>query len=364
MSVWSSHVPLMVGLVVLAATLLAAWWWAVLRLYQLRTPRPTRLTAVAEDGWELAVYFRPGNPRRFREPVLLCHGLAANHYYFDFDPPHSVSHFLSEAGFDCYAVEWRGTGGSRRPPRGKRWRDYCADDHIRFDGPALLALALQHSGAEQAFWLGHSLGGLVGYGVAQGPLGAKLKGLLALGSPVFFPYQSLLKRAVRLVSWASWPLGIRQRLVSAGLAPFVGHIVLPYTDFILNPRHMPARLQRQVLHHVISSISRRMFQQMRDWALNDVLRSWDQRVDYREGIQRLGLPLLVMGGSQDRLATPENIRAQFELAGSGDKTLVIFGPENGDAFHYGHGDLVFGSGAPKEVYPLIERWIVTRATPR
>jgi hypothetical protein len=29
---------------------------------------------------------------------------------------------------------------------------------------------------------------------------------------------------------------------------------------------------------------------------------------------------------------------------------------------YGHGDLLFGRGAPKEVYPLLRDWLERRAT--
>jgi len=47
---------------------------------------------------------------------------------------------------------------------------------------------------------------------------------------------------------------------------------------------------------------------------------------------------------------------------SQDKTLAVFGPENGDTLPYGHGDLLYGENAPKEVYPIILRWLEARAT--
>ncbi len=72
--------------------------------------------------------------------------------------------------------------------------------------------------------------------------------------------------------------------------------------------------------------------------------------------------MLVIGGSRDRLAPPSCVRSQFEQLGSRDKTLMIFGPENGDRMDYGHGDLIFGEGAPREIYPAILRWLEARAT--
>ncbi|HET9452008.1 MAG TPA: alpha/beta fold hydrolase [Aggregicoccus sp.] len=339
------------------------WVLAVRHYYRLRVPRPQLLRARCKDGWELAVYARRAAVRRYEEPVLLCHGLAANRYTFDFEPPYSVAHALNEAGFDCFSVEWRGTGGSRPPPPGRRATDFTVDDHILQDGPALISLALQETGARQAFWLGHSLGGLVGYGVAQGPEGARLKGLLPLGAPVFFQYRPYLQALVGLGVRAAWPHRLRQEWTSAGLAPFLGYVALPLSDLVVNPRHIPPRIQRQVYANMMSSMSRRVLQQFHDWIRNDVFRSFDGKVDWRAGIAGLRVPLLVMGGAADRLAPPASLQAQYALAGSEDKTLHVFGRERGDKLDYGHGDLIFGEGAPLEVYPLLCAWLQARATP-
>jgi pimeloyl-ACP methyl ester carboxylesterase len=343
------------------------WVLAVRRYYRLRGPAPQLLRARCADGWELAVYARRAAVRRYAEPVLLCHGLAANRFTFDFEPPYSVAHALNEAGFDCFSVEWRGTAGSRRPPPGRRATDFSVDDHILQDGPALLALALKETGARQAFWLGHSLGGLVGYGVAQGPERERLRGLLPLGAPVFFQYRPFLQSLVGLGVRAAWPYRLRQEWTSAGLAPFLGYVALPLSDLMVNPRHIPPRVQRQVYANMMSSMSRRVLLQFHDWIRHDTFRSFDGRVDWRAGIAGLQVPLLVMGGSADKLAPPESLRAQYALAGSlsglEDKTLHIFGRDRGDRMDYGHGDLMFGEGAPLEVYPLIRAWLEAHATP-
>lgn len=346
-----------------ALALWATWVMGVLWYYRIRSERPKRLRARCSDGWEIAVYHRPAPGRRFREPVLLCHGFAANHHTFDFDPPHSLAHVLAEAGFECFTVEWRGTGRSGRPPRGYPAHDHCADDYARKDAPALIDLALRETGASRAFWLGHSMGGLIGYAVAQGPHGDKLAGLLALGSPVYFQYDTTLRGALRLGRLAAWPFGLRQRLLSATVAPFLGYVVLPLADVVANPQAIPPPLQRKVFAHLISSVSRKLVLQFEDWATHDAFRSFDRTQDWRAGIARLSLPMLIMGGSADRLAPPACVRAQFELSGSADKTLMVFGRDNGDELDYGHGDLLFGAGAPVEVYPRIRRWLEEHATP-
>lgn len=364
MSTVSLTTYLLLGLlaVVAAIGLWLAWMAAVLRYYRLRQDRPQVLRARCSDGWEIAIYHRRPSVRRFREPVLLCHGYAANHYTFDFEPPHSMAHALAEAGFECFAVEWRGTGASRRPPPGKRGQDFCIDDFVDKDAPALVDVALRETGASQAFWLGHSMGGLVGYAAAQGPVGAKLRGLLALGSPVFFQYDTVLRTAVRLSALAAWPFSLRHRLASVTFAPFLGYVVLPLSDVVVNPQAIPPAIQRKVFANLISDVGHKLLLQMKDWVAHDAFCSFDHTRDYRAGIKELALPLLVMGGSADKLAPPSCVKAQFELPRSQDKTLMLFGRDNGDQFDYGHGDLLYGAEAPREVYPKIRAWLEQRAT--
>lgn len=344
----------------LAASSALAWIFAVRRFYRPRAEPPQRLEAICRDGWRLAVYARRTTQRRFKEPILLCHGLAANRHSFDFEPPYSLSHYLAEAGFDCFTVEWRGTGGSRRPPRGRRGTDFTVDDHIAQDGPALLELALRETGASRAFWLGHSLGGLIGYGMAQ--TDPRLGGLVAMGAPVFFKFEPFMRVLLDLGVKAAWPFSFRNEWVSAGLAPFLGYVTLPLSDVVINPQHIPPAVQRRVYANMMSSISRKVLLQLQDWISHDAFRSFDRTRNWRAGISGLTLPVLVTGGSSDQLAPPECLKAQHALLTAEDRTLHVFGRDRGDRMDYGHADLLFGEGAPSEVYPLVRTWLEERAT--
>jgi len=240
---------------------------------------------------------------------------------------------------------------------------FSVDDHIRLDAPAAISKVLQESGAGRAFWLGHSLGGLIGYGAASGPEGKHLAGLITLGSPVFFPPDRLVKAAVTLGAAAAWPFGLRQRVMSLTLAPFLGRLNLPLSDVIINPQHIAPKVQRKVYARMISTMGSRVLGQFRDWIAHDVFRSLDRRKDYRQGIATLQLPLLIMGGTRDRLATTASVQKQFQLATSPDKTLLLFGKERGDKQDYGHGDLLFGTDVAEEIHPVLRRWLESRATP-
>jgi pimeloyl-ACP methyl ester carboxylesterase len=347
--------------VALLLVVLAAYLVAVRAHYRLRSPRPELEWVITPDGTRLAVHRRRPPVRRFVEPVLLCHGLAANHVNFDFDPPHSLAHVLAATGFEVFSVDFRGAGASRAPRVWKKFL-YDADDLIAQDGPALLAHVLERTGAPRAFWVGHSLGALVGYGVLGGPHGGRIGGMCAIGAPVYFRHTGWVVRMARLALWMAWPLAFRERLVSIGLAPFLGRVTLPLTEILLNPKAIAPKVLRKMYCNLVSSMGYRLLRQLDDWGRNDVFRSRDGKVDYRERLRAVTTPVLVLGGSQDALATPQAVLGQAELLASGDKTVMLFGRENGDTLDYGHGDLLFGENAPVEVYPRIVRWVSDRAS--
>ena len=91
----------------------AFWQWR----FAAPTGEDEVVHARTRDGWTLALgRRRPRAPSR-RPPVLLVHGIAMNRQALDFGVErYSLSAFLARAGFDCFALDLRGHGGSRRGP--------------------------------------------------------------------------------------------------------------------------------------------------------------------------------------------------------------------------------------------------------
>jgi pimeloyl-ACP methyl ester carboxylesterase len=114
---------------------------------------------------------------------------------------------------------------------------------------------------------------------------------------------------------------------------------------------------------VIAPIWHGVLSQLRDWTLDDKFRSVDGKTDYRERVRALEVPALIVGGSADGLAPPDNCQQHFELTGSADKELQMFGTPFGHQNDYGHGDLLLGTHAHVEVYPKVIAWLERHATP-
>jgi pimeloyl-ACP methyl ester carboxylesterase len=353
--------PTAFGIVAVLTFAVVVYLRAVQRTYRLHGEPARRLYALAKDGWRIALHQRSPARRRFLEPVLLCHGLATNHLNLDFEPPYSLAQAFAEAGFEVFSLDWRGAGDSQ-PPEGRGRFDFDVDDLIQLDAPAVMEAVLHSTSAEQLFWVGHSLGGLVGYAVLGEAGGAQVRGLCSLGAPVYFHYPRWLGRAMRLCLLLAWPVAFRQRLLSLFFAPLLGRLTLPLSDVLVNPKAIAPPVMRSISANLIDSMGYKLLRQLDDWTRHDRFCSRDGARDYRARLRNVTQPVLVLGGTKDVLAPPTAIQGQAELLGCQDKTVMLFGKENGDALEYGHGDLLFGQGAPTEVYPRIVAWVAERAT--
>ena len=117
--------------------------------------------ALTEDGWRIALHvYEPSGGKARRHPVVLCHGLAANHMAFDAHADTSLARHLASRGYVAIAVDLRGHGHSERPTRdGERRFGWSFDEYLQFDVPAAIAYAKRTSGASTVHWIGHSMAG-------------------------------------------------------------------------------------------------------------------------------------------------------------------------------------------------------------
>lgn len=312
------------------------------------------------DGWNLQVirYLPSGPHRPWAEPIVLCHGLAANSWSVDLDDRSSLARYLAARGFDVFVPDLRGSDGSW-PVDPRKRNDYTFDDHANFDAPVILQAALERSGAAHAFWVGHSMGGMIGYVLASRDNG--LAGLVTLASPVEFHADQLLTRLVRLALRV--PIDpLPQRRMAMGLAPIITPTFPPIPELSALRYHLELDTLRLALTNAITDMPHRILRQFAGWGLLERMGDADGGGDYRNALPKVKVPLLVVAANADRLAPPSAVQPGFVQAGSDDRTWICLGESPDGPSECGHADIVLGRYAPTQVFPRIAGWLEERAT--
>lgn len=313
-----------------------------------------RLAARTRDGWQLELGRRLPRGAGRRPPVLLCHGLSANRWFVDAGIEGvSLAGFLAREGFDCFALDLRGHGGSRRAPPGAS-RDWTFDTYLRQDVPAALDAVAEATGEEQVLWVGHSLGALLGMAACQA-FPDRIAGLAAVAGPVRFGSAPL--------ALASLLRGRHNRLLAAMAAPFAGLVQPRLGEMVIASRNVERRIFRRLLANGVEGVPPGVLGQVAGWARRDVFASADGATDYRAGLAACRQPALFVSAARDGLAPRSSVLAGHDLWG-GEKATWNAGLADGLSADYGHSDLLLGRRASEEVFPRLRDWLLAHSQPR
>lgn len=337
----------------LAALALAVATWAHLRFWSWWLAAPgredERLTAHTSDGWALCLgRRRPRGPGR-APPVLLVHGIAMNRLALDFGVERlSLSAHLAAAGFDCFALDLRGHGGSRPGPgASRRW---TLDDYLERDVPAALDAVAAATGERRVLWVGHSQGALLGLAAAV-RLPERIAGVVALAPPVRF--------GPGAAGLAALPVLARlrlARLLARLVAPFVGRWHPRAAALAIQPAEMERPVFRRMMANAIEDLPPGVVAHFEAFVREDRFGSFDGAHDYRAALAGCRAPALFVAAPLDGLAPPEVVRDGYERWG-GEKALLL-APAG-----VGHTDLLLGRRAPTFLFPAVCRWLLERSGP-
>jgi pimeloyl-ACP methyl ester carboxylesterase len=301
------------------------------------------LRATTRDGWSLAVGRRRPRAAPRRPPVLLVHGIAMNRQALDFGVERwSLAAHLATAGFDCFALDLRGHGGSREGPR-SRW---TLDTYLREDLPAALDLVRERTGSESVLFVGHSQGALLGM-AACALYPERVRALVALAPPAHFHASPKL---TALVGLRKVGVGKHLRPFAWAVAPFSGYWHPALLDLSINLRNVEPRVYRRLLANAVEELHPGVVDHFAACLRDDSFCSFDRAVDYRAMFARCTQPALFVSAEKDGLAPPDVVLAGFREWG-GPKRLWSCGAD------YGHTDLLLGRSAPETVFPVVREFL-------
>jgi pimeloyl-ACP methyl ester carboxylesterase len=312
-----------------------------------------------EDGWRIGVCrYRPIE-RKFKEPILLVHGIASNRLDFDLTDKLSLAMALSRAGFDTWIMDLRGRGHSVRPRlfSGLRY-EWSFDEYAEKDLPAAVREVLRATGAARVHLLGFSIGALACYAyLSSGKCKEPIGSLVSMAGPTSFKRleKFLSARLIRSLRW------LRHRWLMRIAAPGSGYLHPSPLQLIYNPENTDGATQRRAMVNAVANFARNELLQYADWIRGDVFRSIDQRRDYRAELGRIEVPALFIAGARDPFAGPDAVKETFDACtGIQDKEFRICSRAQGLRANYGHFDLLLGRDAPDEIYPMVARWLTER----
>ena len=292
----------------------------------------------------------PRAPARNAPPVMLLHGLAANHRGFHFRE-RSFADWLSERGHDVWLPELRGHGDSKVD----RF-DWRFDDYIDQDLPAILDTIRRQTDREQIHWVGHSMGGvlLMSYGIRH-PEAPIARGV-AVGSALDYKvgetgFEPLLAIRPLIERLVAIPYGTLMHL----LAPALGRGPQSLEAFNVWPSNIDP--------HLVRCLHARCFHTIPTSLLSSLATTFEPRglrlasgFRFVDRAPDLSFPVLLVAGNRDRQVSVEAIEHTAQLIGD-NAQVTVHGREHGNADHYGHWDLLIGRRAPDETWPGIARFL-------
>jgi pimeloyl-ACP methyl ester carboxylesterase len=310
-----------------------------------------KLVYETQDGWHNEMRHYAGSG----EPVLLVHGMAANHYNFDYRPEVSLAAHLQARGFDVWVPGLRGDPGAT-PPSRLAGRNFDFDDFARLDIPAAIEAVRGATGARKVHMVGHSMGGMLIYAALS--LDLPVASGVTISSPAQFRDLQALKKLIRMTPLFTQYLGLtRSRLGVALTRPL--RLNGPAIKRLGNPENLDWPTLKGMGQHAVVDLPKDVARQVILWLRTGELVS----TEGEPWLTQSRVPMLVLAGSEDFIAPAPDVAHACTVL----KRCVYqeIGRSTGFSVDYGHIDIVVGDTAATEVFPLVADFLESpRATSR
>jgi len=270
-------------------------------------------TVTASDG--LRLFQRRREASKAKAEILITHGFGEHSGRYDALTEHLINH-----GFSTAVYDHRGHGLSDGlPGHVESFAEY--DDDLA----KVIELARARAGSLPVFLIGHSMGGLIALRYAA------RKGEHLAGVVVSAP---LIAVAVSVPAYKTMIAR-----VGARISPRLR------LDNEINPSHLSRDPEVGRAYAADPLVNRKVSTK---W-FAEAMRAMQEVTEWAPQIKT---PLLVMHGTEDRLASVGATERLFERAGSADKELIIYP---------GYYHELFNEPEKQEVYERVTDWLEQRS---
>ena len=296
-----------------------------------------------------------GVERAALPPVVLVHGVAANHRNHDVHPDYSLARHLASLGRDVWLPTLRSAMPGILPGYNVRFESMAREDI-----PHAIAAVRAQTGAERVDYVGFSMGGMLIYAALDRTVPrAHVRRLVIVGSPGEVRPKLPVPRIVRFVP--RWLMPRVPFRFGARVFAFASEwFTTPWHSWVLNTRNVAKGITRAALVHVIEDIPAGLLYDFAQWSSRDgIVRAFGEPILPR--LASMEMPALFIAGSADAVAPPREVKHAFDVWGSDHpnviKRFVVLGRDYGSKEDYGHGDLALGVHVGVELFEPIARFL-------
>ena len=262
-----------------------------------------------QDGWEVPLYHLTPENRNSPQPNHLAHGLGTNRFNL---APHHGGQLYGVSSCPrprCLGHRIKGAGRARYKGGSlfSRTPNYDFTDYVKYDLPALLDGLAQRTLATQFHWVGHSMGGWLGYAAAMLYGSERFTSLTAIASPA-----SLRTSICASKRLSAPPLLKALRFLPAALAGQAGKLAPSIGAFAMNfllanGKLIEPQYLKRLAPLALSPVSTKLIDQIAGWF--DHNRNHPLELGWQwDNLANVTTPVLALAGSVDQLAPEHNVR--------------------------------------------------------
>jgi pimeloyl-ACP methyl ester carboxylesterase len=340
----------LLGLLFVLAVAARAHYSFWTRRYTLELGYAERHDLVTDDGVPVTLHRLAPPSLPSSAPVLLVHGVAANHRNVDAEPDRSLARHLHGEGRDVWLLTLRSGQSSLSRAQKKKVRFTAM---VANDVPVAIRFVLERTRATRLDYVGFSMGGMLLYASLGRTVPREHIGRVGIiGSPgeIVLPF-SFLRAFRRMPRWLFPSLWLR--MLARMAAFFVEAFHTPLHRYVYNPDNVERGTTARAMVNLIEDVPAELSADFARWALEGGVFTVDG-APALDGLADVRSPAIFFAGAADRIAPPHTVRAAHDAWGRDvadlEKRFVVLGRASGHEHDYGHGDLAVGRALQKDLF--------------